>query len=292
MDIITAKEIANKIYTVRSSQVMLDRDLADLYRVETRAINQAVKRNADRFPPEFLFQLTENEFLDWKSQTVMSNPDKMGLRRPPFVFTEQGVAMLSSVLRSDIATMVSIQIMRAFVSMRKFLIQNASVFQRIDHLELKQLQTDEKLNQVFKALEAGQPQPDKGIFFDGQIFDAYSFVAGLVKMANIEIVLIDNYVDETVLTLLGKRKLKVAAAIYTKSISKSLQLDVEKHNAQYPSITVKTFTQSHDRFLVIDQKELYHLGASLKDLGKKWFAFSKMDSFTAQVLDNLNKETI
>ncbi|MEO7314402.1 MAG: ORF6N domain-containing protein, partial [Ginsengibacter sp.] len=183
-------------------------------------------------------------------------------------------------------------IMRAFVSMRKFLTQNASVFQRIDHLELKQLQTDEKLNQVFKALEAGQPQPDKGIFFDGQIFDAYSFVAGLVKMANIEIVLIDNYVDETVLTLLGKRKLKVAATIYTKSISKSLQLDVEKHNAQYPSITVKTFTQSHDRFLVIDQKELYHLGASLKDLGKKWFAFSKMDSFTAQVLDNLNKETI
>ena len=212
MDIITAKEIANKIYTVRSSQVMLDRDLADLYRVETRAINQAVKRNADRFPPEFLFQLTENEFLDWKSQTVMSNPDKMGLRRPPFVFTEQGVAMLSSVLRSEVATMVSIQIMRAFVSMRKFLIQNASVFQRIDHLEL------------------GQPQSDKGIFFDGQIFDAYSFVAGLIKKANTEIILIDNYVDETVLTLLDKRKLKVAATIYTKSISKALQLDVEKHS--------------------------------------------------------------
>ena len=230
MDIITAKEIANKIYTVRSSQVMLDRDLADLYRVETRAINQAVKRNADRFPPEFLFQLTENEFLDWKSQTVMSNPDKMGLRRPPFVFTEQGVAMLSSVLRSEVATMVSIQIMRAFVSMRKFLIQNASVFQRINHLELKQLQTDEKLNQVFKALESGQPQPDKGIFFDGQIFDAYSFVAGLIKKANTEIILIDNYVDETVLTLLDKRKLKVAATIYTKSISKALQLDVEKHS--------------------------------------------------------------
>ena len=290
MEIITAKEIENKIYTVRSSQVMLDRDLADLYRVETRAINQAVKRNPDRFPQEFMFQLTEDEFLNWKSQTVMSNPDKMGLRRPPFVFTEQGVAMLSSVLRSEVATMVSIQIMRAFVSMRKFLIQNASVFQRIDHLELKQLQTDEKLNRVFKALEAGQPQPDKGIFFDGQIFDAYSFVAGLIKKANTEIVLIDNYVDETVLTLLDKRKLKVAATIYTKSISKALQLDIEKHNTQYPAIAVKNFTQSHDRFLVIDQKELYHIGASLKDLGKKWFAFSKMDSLAEQVLDNLKKE--
>jgi hypothetical protein len=291
MEIITGTEIENKIYTVRGLQVMLDKDIALFYEVKPIRLREQMKRNPKRFPPDFVFQLNDREVDFMLSQNAIPSIQSLG-GYLPYVFTEQGVAAISAVLKSEKAADVSIAIMRAFVSMRKFLTQNASVFQRIDHLELKQLQTDEKLNQVFKALEAGQPQPDKGIFFDGQIFDAYSFVAGLVKMANIEIVLIDNYVDETVLTLLGKRKLKVAATIYTKSISKSLQLDVEKHNAQYPSITVKTFTQSHDRFLVIDQKELYHLGASLKDLGKKWFAFSKMDSFTAQVLDNLNKETI
>ncbi len=290
MEIITGTEIENKIYTVRGLQVMLDKDIALFYEVKPIRLREQMKRNPKRFPPDFVFQLNDREVDFMLSQNAIPSIQSLG-GYLPYVFTEQGVAAISAVLKSEKAADVSIAIMRAFVSMRKFLTQNASVFQRIDHLELKQLQTDEKLNQVFKALEAGQPQPDKGIFFDGQIFDAYSFVAGLVKMANIEIVLIDNYVDETVLTLLGKRKLKVAATIYTKRISKSLQLDVEKHNAQYPSITVKTFTQSHDRFLVIDQKELYHLGASLKDLGKKWFAFSKMDSFTAQVLDNLNKET-
>ena len=289
MDIITAKEIENKIYTVRGLQVMLDKDIALFYEVKPIRLREQMKRNPKRFPPDFVFQLNDSEVGFMVSQNAIPSIQSLG-GYLPYVFTEQGVAAISAVLKSEKAADVSIAIMRAFVSMRKFLTQNASVFQRIDHLELKQMQTDEKLNQVFKALEAGQPQPDKGIFFDGQIFDAYSFVAGLVKMANIEIVLIDNYVDETVLTLLGKRKLKVAATIYTKSISKSLQLDVEKHNAQYPSITVKTFTQSHDRFLVIDQKELYHIGASLKDLGKKWFAFSKMDSLAEQVLDNLKKE--
>ena len=287
MELITQQIIENKIYTIRGLQVMLDRDLADLYIVETRVLNQAVKRNQNRFPQGFMFQLTEVEFINWKSQIVMSNSDKMGLRKPPFVFTEQGVAMLSAVLKSDTAVNVSIQIMQAFVAMRNFLSQNASVFQRLEKLEIKQLHTDEKLNQVFKALEAAQPQPDKGIFFDGQIFDAYSFVSDIIKKAKSEIILIDNYIDESVLTILSKRNKNVAATMYTKTISNTLKLDLEKHNAQYPAIEVKTFTNSHDRFLIIDQKELYHLGASLKDLGKKWFAFSRMDSLVNQVLDQL-----
>jgi hypothetical protein len=161
----------------------------------------------------------------------------------------------------------------------------------MDKIELKQLETDHQFERVFKALEsrAVQPKPDKGIFFDGQIFDAYVFVADIIKAAKTDIILIDNYVDETVLTLLAKRSQKAIATIYTRNISKQLQLDLKKHNSQYPPITLKTFANSHDRFLIIDQKALYHLGASLKDLGKKWFAFSQMDSLTADVLAKLNK---
>lgn len=292
MELIAQQTIENKIYSIRGLQVMPDRDLADLYHVETRVLNQAVKRNINRFPQGFMFQLTEVEFINWKSQIVMSNSDKMGLRKPPFVFTEQGVAMLSAVLKSAVAVQVSVQIMQAFVNMRKFLVQNASVFQRLDQLELKQLHTDDKLNKVFKALETGQPQANKGIFFDGQIFDAYAFVAGLIKKAKNNIILIDNYIDETVLTALSRRKANVSATIYTKNTNKLLQLDLQKHNAQYPPISIKTFALSHDRFLIIDEQELYHIGASLKDLGKKWFAFSRMDSLCKQVLENLKKETL
>ena len=301
-----AKHIENKIYTLRGMQVMLDSDLAYFYDTETKYINRAVKRNPGRFPENFVFQLTEEEWDDLRFQIGTSTPEEVlrfqngtlktgrGQHKKylPFVFTEQGVAMLSSVLHSETAIRVSIQIMQAFVYMRKFLLQNASVFQRLDHLELKQLHTDEKLEQVFKALEAGQPQPEKGIFFDGQIFDAYTFVASLIKEAKTDIILIDNYADESVLTLLSKRKPKVSATIYTKSMSHALKLDVEKHNAQYPAITIKTFALSHDRFLIIDQKKLYHIGASLKDLGKKWFAFSRMDSLTEELLDKLQKGAI
>ncbi len=290
MEITSQKEIEKKIYTTRGVQVILDRDLALLYQVETRAINQAAKRNKDRFPGEFMFQMSEAEYLDWKSQTVMSNSDKIGLRRPPYVFTEQGVAMLSAVLRSGIAVQVSIQIMQAFVSMRRFLLRNASIFQRLDQLELKQLRTEEKFEEVFKALELGQPKPDKGIFFDGQIFDAFVFVAELIKHAQKEIILIDNYLDESVLTMLSKRKERVKATIYTKTLTKAMQLDLEKHRSQYPEIEIRTFGKSHDRFLIIDGKILYHIGASLKDLGRKWFAFSRMDNMVQAVLKGLDTE--
>jgi len=287
MKIITQKHIENKIFTIRGMQVMIDRDLAETYQVETRVLNQAVKRNIERFPSDFRFQMTVEEFESWKSQIVMSKEDKKGLRRPPYVFTEQGVAMLSAVLRSDVAIEASIQIMKAFVNMRKFLMHNASIFQRLDQVELKQLQTDEKIERIFKALEARQPQPDKGIFFDGQIFDAYTFVVDLIKQAKNDIILIDNYIDESVLTLLSKRKAKVTATIFTKEINKTLALDLQKHNAQYPPIEIRTFSQSHDRFLIIDQQVIYHIGASLKDLGKKWFGFSRMDTMALAILSKL-----
>lgn len=297
------EEIENRIHTIRGIQVMLDSDLAELYQVEVKVLNQAVRRNLNRFPENFRFQLEENDFQILKSfpnnsthslrSQIVTLKNRRGKHRKylPYAFTEQGVAMLSAVLRSEIAVQVSIQIMQAFVSMRKFLLQNASVFQRLDHLEIKQVQTDEKIERIFKALEAGQPEPDKGIFFDGQIFDAYAFVSDMIKKAQNEIILIDNYPDESILTLLSKRAKGVQATIYTKSISKVFQLDLEKHHAQYQEIQIKLFTQSHDRFLLIDEKELYHIGASLKDLGKKWFAFSRMDSMAEILLSQLNGKT-
>jgi hypothetical protein len=299
MEVIKNEQIENIIFTTRGVQVMIDYHLAELYGVETKRLNEQVKRNMKRFPNTFMFQLSQSEWDSLQSQiattktsgNLQSQIATAKRRTLPYVFTEQGVAMLSSALNSDRAIEVSIQIMQAFVNMRKFLLHNASVFQRLDHLELKQLQTDEKLERVFKALEAKQPEPDKGIFFDGQVFDAYAFVAGLIKNAQKEIILIDNFIDESVLTLLSKRKKGVQVIIYTKNISKALQLDMEKHHAQYPEIQLKTFAQSHDRFLLIDQTDLYHLGASLKDLGKKWFAFSRMDSMVALLLNQLNEAT-
>lgn len=305
MEIEKYEHIENNIFQFRGVHVMVDYHLSELYGVETKRLNEQVKRNKKRFPESFMFQLSQSEWESLQSQIATTTPSTdlrsqfatAKRRTLPYAFTEQGVSMLSSVLNSDEAIKISIQIMQAFVSMRKFFLQNASVFQRLDQVELRLLQTDEKFDRVFKALEAGRPEPDKGIFFDGQVFDAYVFVSDLIKKAQKELILIDNCIDESVLTLLTKRRNGVQATLYTKSISKSLQLDLEKHNAQYPEIALKTFTQSHDRFLLIDQSELYHLGASLKDLGKKhvvsevepWFAFSRMDSLSASLLNQLNE---
>lgn len=286
MEIVNQQHIESKILLLRNVQVMLDKDLADLYQVETKVLNQAVKRNIDRFPDSFRFQLSESEKVE-----LVTNCDRFQMLKHstslPYAFTEQGVAMLSAVLRSDIAVQVSIQIIQAFVAMRNFLLQNASVFQRLDRIEMKQLQTDEKFDKIFKALESGQPMHDKGIFFNGQVFDAYCFVSDLIKNAHTGIVLIDNFIDESVLTLLSKRKANVSATIYTKENSKAFQLDLKKHNAQYPPVDVKHFADSHDRFLIIDNKELYHIGASLKDLGKKWFAFSRLDSLVDDIMKRI-----
>ncbi len=285
---LSQKEIESRIFTFQGVQVMIDRDLAEIYGVETKVLNQAVKRNIERFPAPFQFQLTEHE----KNELVTSCDRFDKLKHSsalPYAFTEQGVAMLSAVLRSETAIKVSIQIMQAFVEMRKMILSHVALFQRVDRIERKQIETDQKFEQVFKALESRSQQPEKGIFFDGQVFDAYVFVSGLIKQAEKSIVLIDNYIDESVLMLLAKRAKGIKAAIYTKQISQQLQADLKKHNSQYPAIEVKILKDSHDRFLIIDEKKLYHIGASLKDLGKKWFAFSKMDSLAKDILNKLGK---
>lgn len=291
MDNITTidnQNLQDKIYTIRGQQVMLDRDLSELYEVETRRLNEQVKRNIERFPDEFMFQLTKEELENWKSQFATSN-DKMGLRRLPYAFTEQGVSMLASVLKSKIAVEISIKIIKAFVNMRRVISNNALVFHRLDTLEQKQFKTDEKIESILNAIEDKSIKPKQGIFYDGQVYDAYIFINDLIKSAKSSIVLIDNYCDESVLTLLSKREKDVSCTIYTKNITKQLKLDLEKYNTQYPKIEIKKFEDSHDRFLIIDEKEVYHIGASLKDLGKKWFAFSKFDIKAFDILKKLEE---
>lgn len=277
--LVQVADIEKRIYTMRGVQVMLDRDLATLYEVETRALKQAVKRNPARFPSDFMFELSETEIEALVSQSVIPSKKQLGGAKP-LAFTEQGVSSLSAVLTSARAIEINIEIMRAFVKMRRFLAHNADIFQRLDQVEKRQLaselKTDERFEQLFSALEDKSIKPKQGIFYDGKVFDAYNFVCDLVHSAKQRIILIDNYVDESVLTLLSKRKKQVSAQILTKSISKQLKLDIEKFNQQYPTIDVQTFQLAHDRFLIIDD-DIYHIGASLKDLGKKWFAFSRME---------------
>lgn len=275
--IISRQEIESNIYTVRDQQVILDSDLARIYQVETKNLNKAVKRNAERFPVSFCFQLTDGEVENLRFQIGTSSLNYGGRRYLPYAFTEQGIAMLSAVLRSEIAIKVSIEIMNAFVEMRRMLISNALLFHRLDKVEIKQLETDQKFEAIFKALESDKLQSEKGIFYNGQVFDAYTFVSDIIRSAKSSIVLLDNYVDDTVLTLLGKRNTNVTAMIYTKTISNLLRLDLQRYNSQYPPIEIELFSDAHDRFLIIDDTELYHIGASLKDMGKKWFAFSRMD---------------
>jgi hypothetical protein len=291
MDLSRSEEIKNKILTIRGVQVMLDKDLASFYEVKPIRLREQIKRNPNRFPSDFVFQLNESEVDLMVSQNAIPSRQSLG-GFLPLVFTEQGVAAVSGVLKSDKAAEVSIAIARAFVAMRKFLLNNAAIFQRLDKIELKQLKTDEKFEQVFKAMEARQPKPDKGIFFDGQIFDAYTFTADIIREASKSIILIDNFVDDSVLTLLSKRGKSVTATVYTKEITKQLRLDLAKHNKQYPEIRINFFKNSHDRFLIIDEKELYHFGASLKDLGKKWFAFSKMNFLLDDMLHKLKNITL
>ena len=291
-----AGNIEPLIKVIRGQQVMLDKDLAMLYGVEAKVLNQAVKRNVERFPNDFRFQLTKEECL--RSQIVTLN-EKQGkhLKYMPYAFTEQGVAMLSSVLRSQTAIEVNKQIMRAFVSMRHFMVNNASVFSRLETIEYHQLEmqqhqqeSDKRIEEVFRRLDEGNAKPKQGVFYNGQVYDAYTFVSDLIKSAKKRIVLIDNYVDETVLTLLDKRDNNVSAIIYTQQISRQLQLDIDRHNAQYAPIDVETFRLSHDRFLCIDD-DVYHIGASIKDLGKKWFGFSKMEILTPdELVERINRE--
>ena len=293
--LVFADKIESLIKVIRGQQVMLDRDLAALYGVEVKRLNEQVKRNIKRFPKDFMFQLTKEECL--RSQFATLNEGRgQHLKYMPYVFTENGVAMLSSVLRSDTAIEVNIRIMRAFTSMRHFLQNNAEVFQRLSTLEYHQLEmqqhlqeSDKRIEEVFRRLDEGNAKPKQGVFYNGQIYDAYNFVSDLIKSAKKRIILIDNYVDETVLTLLDKREDGVSAFIYTQQINRQFQLDIDRHNAQYPPINVETFRLSHDRFLCIDD-DVYHIGASIKDLGKKWFGFSRMEILTPdELVERINR---
>ena len=295
VQLVFADKIESLIKVIRGQQVMLDRDLATLYGVEVKRLNEQVKRNIKRFPKDFMFQLTKEECL--RSQFATLNEGRgQHLKYMPYVFTENGVAMLSSVLRSDTAIEVNIRIMRAFTSMRHFLQNNAEVFQRLSTLEYHQLEmqqhfqeSDKRIEEVFRRLDEGNAKPKQGVFYNGQIYDAYNFVSDLIKSAKKRIILIDNYVDETVLTLLDKREDGVSAFIYTQQINRQFQLDIDRHNAQYPPINVETFRLSHDRFLCIDD-DVYHIGASIKDLGKKWFGFSRMEILTPdELVERINR---
>lgn len=275
------------IHTLRAEQVMLDRDLATLYQVETRALKQAVKRNIRRFPDDFMFVLEESEVDMLVSQSVIPTKGVLG-GAMPFAFTEQGVAALSSVLTSERAIEVNIAIMRAFVSMRRLLASSTPVLDRLETLEKRQMaqeiRTDDRFEQLFTALETANVQPVQGIFFDGQVFDAYVFVNDLLRRAQRSIVLIDNFIDDSVLLQLAKRSQGVSATVLTKNIGPQLEQDLKKHNSQYPSIRVEAFPHSHDRFLILDDEAVYHIGASLKDLRKKWFAFSRMDTTSLSMM--------
>lgn len=287
---INENAIKSLIYVVRGQQVMLDSDLAEMYQVETKVFNQAVKRNIERFPEDFCFRITREEYDTLRSQIVTSK-EKGGRRYLPYVFTEQGIAMLSAVLRSDVAIQVSIRIMNTFVEMRRFMTSNSLVLNRINETEVKQLlyqkDTDEKFDKVFRYISEHEEVTQK-IFFEGQIYDAYSLLADLVSKAEKEIILIDNYVDIGTLNILAKKQEKVTVRIYTVKKTKLSAEDVGNFNKQYPVLEVHHTGEFHDRFLIVDGILAYHIGASLKDAGKKCFAINRLED-SENIRDILNR---
>jgi len=287
-------DIRGLIYVIRNQQVMLDSDLALLYQVETKILNQAVKRNLQRFPERFRFQLTKDEYQFLKSQIVTSkiesDENRGGKQKLPFVFTEQGIAMLSALLRSDIAILTSINIMDTFVEMRKFIGNNTLLFDRISNVELKQLEyqqhTNERFEQIFDYIAENEESNQK-IFFAGQIYDAFSVLTKLIQKANNKIILIDGYVDVETLNLLSKKNEGVSITICTHYKTKLSDIDINNFNMQYPFLEVKYVKAFHDRFLIIDDKEAYHIGASFKDAGKKCFGINFIED--NDILDEILK---
>ena len=291
--------IEKLIYIIRDKQVMVDSDLAMLYQAETGALNRAVKRNIKRFPEDFRFQFTVEEYENLKCQSGISSLNENGYggrRTLPYVFTEQGISMLASVLHSDAAVNVSIGIMRAFVEMRRFIANNALLFERISNVELKQLeyqkQTDEKLEQIFEYISEHEEASQK-VFFDGQIYDAFSLIVSLIQKAEKEIMLIDGYVDVGTLNLLAKKNDGVSVTVYTHQRTRLSNMDVQNFNAQYPTLKIKYTKVFHDRFLVIDRMTAYHIGASLKDAGKKCFGINLIQDagIIKDILQRLELET-
>jgi len=285
------EEIKQKIYTIRGKQVMIDSDIAMEFEVETKRINEAVKRNSKRFPEEFCFQLNEKDFDSLRSQFATLKNQGRGQHRKylPYAFTEQGVAMLSAVLHSDKAINVSIKIMNAFVEMRHFLYNNVQVFERLTNVEYKLLAHDKKFEEVFNQFQI-KGNVEQKIFFDGQVYDAFSMMIDLIKKAKNEIILIDNYVDIDTLNILSKKNDKVNIEIYTKKETKLNSKDINKFNTQYQKLEVKYTDKFHDRFLILDRKYIYHIGASLKDLGKKCFGITliKYDAIIEDILSKVD----
>ena len=299
--IVDNREIQSMIYTFRGRQVMLDSDLARLYQVTTSNLNKAMKRNIARFPEHFCFQLTENEYENLRFQNGISSLTNNygGRRYMPYVFTEQGIAMLSAVLKSEIAVEVSIKIMNSFVEMRKFLLSNQELFSRLDKVELRQIEfekkidskntdTDKKLEEVFDYIATTKEVKQK-IFFNGQIYDAFSLMVEIVEKAREELILIDNYVDVNTLNILSKKRKEVDVLIVTSGKGNLTEKDIAKFNSQYPKLMVKINKDFHDRFIIIDRKEVYHIGASIKDAGKKSFGITKLDveDLTKSLLDKV-----
>ena len=299
-DEISNEEIKNLIYTIRGKQVMLDSDVAMLYHYPTKRINESVNRNKQRFPENFCFQLTEEEYksLRFKNLTLneanskdeiqnnslrsqIATLDKnigRGKHRKylPYVFTEQGIAMLSGLLKNDIAIQVSINIMNAFVEMRRFFAVNGQLFERLTNVEYKLLEHDKKFDKVFDRLQ-NEENIKQRIFFDGQIYDSYSLIIDIIKRANKKILIIDNYIDDSVLKMPTKKNKNVEVIILTSDKSNIQQIDIQKFNKEYPILKLAKTNKFHDRFIVIDNKEMYHLGASIKDLGKKCFGINKIE---------------
>ncbi|MCM1053836.1 MAG: ORF6N domain-containing protein [Ruminococcus sp.] len=279
-------DIKSMIYTIRGKQVIMDSDVAKLYHYETRKLNQAVKRNSERFPERFCFQITEKEFKCLRSQNVTLNENLgRGQHRKylPYVFTEYGITMLAGILKSEIAIKVSINIIDAFIEMRKFLLSNGQVFERLTNIENKQLEYDKKfieqdnkINEVFNYLEVEDNIKER-IFFEGQIYDAYSLIVDIIKKASKSIIIIDNYIDESILKMLSKKKKDVKVILITSNKAKINNLDIEKFNKEYPKLEIRKSTKYHDRFIIIDKERLYHLGASIKDLGNKCFGINKIE---------------
>ena len=272
------EEIKNLIYTIRGKQVMLDSDVARLFNYATKDLNRNVKNNIERFPEYYCFQLTEEEYKSLRCKIFTLNENGRGQHRKylPYIFTEYGITMLAGLLKSDIAVNVSIKIVNTFIEMRKFLIQNGQIFERLTNIEYKLLEHDKKFNEVFNQLQVEENIKQK-IFFEGQIYDAYSLIIDIIKKANKKILIIDNYIDDSVLKMLTKKNNNVEVVILTSDKSNIQQIDIQKFNKEYPILKVAKTNKFHDRFVIIDNEEMYHLGASIKDLGKKCFGINKIE---------------
>lgn len=307
---LSKEEIKKLIYTIRGKQVMIDSDVARLYHYKTKVLNLTVRRNIERFPEEFCFQLTENEFQTLRFQigtskqnesqnlrfqietsnqsSEINNNLRGGRRYLPYVFTEQGIAMLAGVLKNDIAVKVSLNIINSFIEMRKFIASNGQVFERLTNMEYKLLEHDKKFDIVFDQLQQEENIKQK-IFFEGQIYDAYSLIIDIIKKANRKITIIDNYIDDSILKMLAKKNKNVEVTILTSIKSDIQNIDIQKFNKEYPTLKVAKTDKFHDRFVLLDNTEMYHLGASIKDLGKKCFAISKVEN---EEMINLIKRVI